>query len=148
MKRSTQIDTGLLCHYHIAERTPTNAAMFDASGCIFHRGEAGSGEVQQVPEKRLQIRRSGGPRSRAWHGHGHGAPLLRLLAGDMVWCQAHLALGIYRRQGHECYLCSANRISVSLISGYFCAYIVSVIFMLDFYQLLGKALPLCCVLNA
>jgi hypothetical protein len=44
------------------------------------RREMGDGEVQQVLEERVQVRRPRGARHWAWHGHGHAAPLLRLLA--------------------------------------------------------------------
>lgn len=41
--------------------------------------------IQQVLEEHVQVRRPRGARHWAWHGHSHAAPLLRLLAGDLIW---------------------------------------------------------------
>lgn len=80
------------------------------SPCLWTFGPTNAGYVLHV-----QLQRSGERRSRHGHGHGHSAPLLWLLPGDFLWCQADPGEGIYmhRSTSDECHIRRAHRLAVS-----------------------------------
>ncbi|KAF0899470.1 hypothetical protein E2562_019967 [Oryza meyeriana var. granulata] len=55
---------------------------------------------------------------RCGHGHGHGAPFLWLLPGNLVRCQADPGEGIYWSTGDDCDIRRAYRLAVSFSAAF------------------------------